>query len=76
MKMQKENIQKILKRAAHGIQVEERAAKQLVILQDAHRIDLQALNELQLRVKARELAIQALQAITQKETTNGIGYSE
>lgn len=63
MKIQKENIQKILKRATHGIHIEERAIQQLVILQDAHRIDLQALNELQLRVKAREIAIQALQEI-------------
>jgi len=74
--MNKEEIAKILKCAAHGIQIEERATKQLAILQDAHRIDLQALNELQLRVKAREIAIQALQAITQKEVTNGISYSE
>lgn len=74
--MNTEELTRILKRAAHGIRIEENAMRQLAILQDAHRIDLQALNELQLRVKAREIAIQALQAITQKETTNGISYSE
>ena len=65
--MNTEELKKVLQRAAHGIQIEESAMHQLAILQDAHRIDLQALNELQLRVKAREIAIQALQAITQKE---------
>ncbi len=58
-------LKSVLVRASKAIQRETRMRELLIGLQDAQQIDLQALNELQLRIQARKMAIAALEATFQ-----------
>ena len=60
-----EQVSMALKRAAQAVKRETRMRELLIGLQDAQQIDLQALNELQLRIQARKIAIAALEATFQ-----------
>ena len=60
-----EQVSMALKRAAQAVKRETRMRELLIGLQDAQQIDLQALNELQLRIQARKMAIAALESAFQ-----------